>query len=51
MVTYAGLLASVPSLTTSRKLSLVAPAGAVKVGRAAVASESVTVGPAVCVQA
>ena len=36
MVTLSGLLESCPSLTTSWKVSVVAEAGAVKVGRAAV---------------
>ena len=51
IVTLAGLLATWPSLTTSWKLRLVALAGAVKLGRALLAAASVTVGPAVCVQA
>jgi hypothetical protein len=53
MVTVDAALAVTPSLTTSRKVRSVAAviSGAVKVGRAVVADDSVAVGPAVWVHA
>ncbi len=48
--TLAGSLETVPSLTTSWKVRLVAAEGAVKVGCAALVLERLTAGPSVCVQ-
>ena len=50
IVTPAGLLVSLPSLTTSWKVRLAALAGAVKVGFWAPALLRLTVGPPVCVR-
>ncbi len=49
MVTLLGLLLCCPLLTTSWKLSVAGPVGAVNVGLTAVALERVTLAPAVCV--
>ena len=49
IVTVSGALFTVPSLTVSENTSVVALAGAVKLGIAIVALLSVTGGPDVCV--
>jgi hypothetical protein len=49
MVTLDGLLLTVPSLTTSRNVSVEALAGAVNVGATTVPLDNVTAGPPVWV--
>ena len=49
IVTKSGWLDSVPSVTTSWNVSVLALDGAVNVGLTAVDDDNVTAGPAVCV--